>query len=63
MKNRNINGWIIQENKHNEFPATKSYIVFHPICDGHFWEQFDTIEEVKAFCTKETFDIWSRNLI
>jgi hypothetical protein len=57
-----INGWIVERNRRNGFPATKKFIVFHPIHDGHYWEEFDTFEEVKAFATKERFDRWHEEL-
>jgi hypothetical protein len=58
-----INGWIIEENKYDGFPATKKFIAFHPIYDGHHWEQHDTMDEVTAFCTVERFNQWSKELL
>ncbi len=58
-----INGWRLWENDFKSFPATKRYVTFHPIYDGHFWEQHDTMEEVIAFCTSERFQQWHEELL
>lgn len=58
----NINGWIIEKNKYNGFAATKQYIAFHPIYDGHYWAEFNTMDEVWDFCTLENFNKWSSEL-
>lgn len=52
-----INGWSVRRLKKNA-----GFIAFHPIHDGHYWEQFENFGEVKAFCTKERFDDWAENL-
>lgn len=60
---RNYNGWLIKNNNYDGFPSEKPYLAFHPLYDGKYWEGFDTIDELKIFCTKEKLDQWSEELI
>ncbi|RPK19977.1 hypothetical protein EDO6_06494 [Paenibacillus xylanexedens] len=57
-----INGWRLWENDFKGFPATKKYVTFHQIYDGHYWEQHDTLEEVISFCTPERYEEWHNEL-
>lgn len=58
-----FNGWQIELNKFDGFPATKEILAFHPIYDGHYWEQFDTMKEAEMFCTIEIFEKWHNELV
>lgn len=59
---KELNGWLFEKNRY-DLPATKSWIVFHPIYDGHHYADFDTLEEVKSFCTIDRFNEWSEALL
>lgn len=59
---KNLNGWLITTNNYDGFPSKKPWLAFHPIHDGHHWQDFDTYNELSSFCTREKLDEWDKEL-
>lgn len=58
-----FNGWETWENDGTNSQFKKPWVAFHPLYDGHYYEEFDTRAELEAFCTVERLQQWERELI
>lgn len=58
-----LNGWEVWINDNSNFKFTGAVVAFHPLYDGHYYEELNTMEQAQDFCTEERFNEWTRNLL
>lgn len=65
IKVKELNGFIIMQKEESEMGiwSNRRYVVFHPIYDGTFIQDYPTLKEAEQFCTEEDIDSWTETLL